>query len=66
MLGFLRGLFQWREVVSPTSKPRARGPLLVVCPRLFIQCIRSYPSLLEAVIVIIIIIILVVVVIIGC
>jgi hypothetical protein len=35
-------------VVSPTPKPQVGGPLLVGCPRLLIQYIRSYPPYLEA------------------
>jgi hypothetical protein len=34
---------------SPTPNPQAGGPLLVVCPWLLIQYIRSYPPLLGAV-----------------
>jgi hypothetical protein len=36
-------MFKWREVVSPSPNPQARGPPLVGCPRLHILYIRSYP-----------------------
>jgi hypothetical protein len=51
--GFLRSfvtsLFLWWRVVSPTPNSSARGPPLVGCPRLLIQCICSYPPYLEVV-----------------
>jgi hypothetical protein len=36
-------------VVSLTSNHQARGPPLVGCPRVLIQCVCSYPTYLEAV-----------------
>ena len=38
-----------RGVVSSSTKHQAGGPPLAGCPRLFIQCIRSYPPYLQAV-----------------
>jgi hypothetical protein len=46
---FATSLFLRRGIVSPRSNPPARGPTLVVCPRLLTQYIRSYPPYLEAV-----------------
>jgi hypothetical protein len=42
------GVLRW-WVVSPPPNPQAGGPPPVVCPRLLIQYIRSYPPYLEAV-----------------
>ena len=41
--------FLRRGVVSTSPNPQAGGPPLVGCPRLLIQFIHSYPSILEAV-----------------
>ena len=38
----------YSEVVSLTPNSQAEGPLLVGCPRLLIQYIRSLPPYLEA------------------
>jgi hypothetical protein len=47
---FRNKLFSLRqEIVSPSPNPQARGPLLVGCPRLLIQYIRSYLSYMYAV-----------------
>jgi hypothetical protein len=36
-------------IVSPSPNPQAGGPPIVGCPRLLIQCIRSYHPYSEAV-----------------
>jgi hypothetical protein len=46
---FVTSLFLRWGVVSPTPNPQAGGPLLVGCPRLLIEHIRSYPPYLEGV-----------------
>jgi hypothetical protein len=42
-MGNFNIFFLWRGVVSTLSNPQAGGPPLVVCPRLLIQFIHSYP-----------------------
>jgi len=37
------------ELLVPGPTPQSGGPPLIGCPRLLIQCIRSYPPYLEAV-----------------
>ena len=44
----INNFLRW-EVVSTSPNPQAGGPSHVGCPRLLIQCIRSYPPYLEAV-----------------
>jgi hypothetical protein len=46
---FRNNLIFWRIVVSPTPNLEAGRKLLVGCPRLLIQCIRSYTPQLVAV-----------------
>jgi len=46
---FRNFLFLWPGIVCPPPNLKATGPPLVDCPRLFIQCTRSYPPYLEAV-----------------
>jgi hypothetical protein len=36
-------IFLRRRIFSATPNPQVGGPLLVICPRLLIQYIRSYP-----------------------
>jgi hypothetical protein len=42
-------IFDGEELLAPRPTPQTGGPPLVVCPRLLIQCIRSYPPYPEAV-----------------
>jgi hypothetical protein len=49
LLWLIRDMIKRRGVVSSSTKHQAGGPPLAGCPRLFIQCIRSYPPYLQAV-----------------
>jgi hypothetical protein len=40
---YVTSLRLWRRVASPTPDPQAGGSPIVICPRLLIKCIRSYP-----------------------
>jgi hypothetical protein len=42
-------IFYGEELLAPRPNPKAGGPPIVGCPRLFIQYIRSYPPYLEPV-----------------
>jgi hypothetical protein len=45
---FVTNYFFKVRCCSPTPNPQARGPPLVICARLLVQYILSYPSYLEA------------------